>query len=491
MISQRCATTLAAWMAAALLQGTGMSSGFAAQPPSASAASKAAPAQEDDDLPLSKDELFGTDTRPAAPSSPGAPAAPAAAAASDAPGRSNLKLRGFSQLETTYTYASPSHWSRGVLRTQIEALGQVSETTRWKASIRLDVDPVIGNSSFYPEAVKRNQRDDFMIRETYVDTTVGDWELRLGRQHIVWGEVVGLFFADVVSARDLRDYILPEFDVMRIPQWATRAEYFKGDAHLELIWIPVSTLDNIGKPGAEFYPLQYRPPAGVGLRILNDDTPARTLSNSNYGARLSYLYKGWDMAGFYYRSTSSYPTFYRQLINAPGPVVEFTPKHDRIWQVGGTVSKDLGSVVLRAETVFTGNKGFEVTRLSEQDGVVRQNTLDYIVSLDFVPFRDGRLNVQAFQRVYFDHDPDILYDRYETGVSVLLSGKINARWEPEILIIQSVNRDDRLLRPRIKWYPVQNATVIFGVDIFAGPAQGEFGRFANRDRIYAEARYAF
>ena len=63
----------------------------------------------------------------------------------------------------------------------------------------------------------------------YLDMPVGDVELRLGRQHIVWGEMVGLFFADVVSARDMREFFTQEFDQQRIPQWAARAEYFKND----------------------------------------------------------------------------------------------------------------------------------------------------------------------------------------------------------------------------------------------------------------------
>jgi hypothetical protein len=31
----------------------------------------------------------------------------------------------------------------------------------------------------------------------------------------------------------------------------------------------------------------------------------------------------------------------------------------------------------------------------------------------------------------------------------------------------------------------------FGVDIFGGPADGYFGRYNNRDRVYAELRYDF
>ena len=432
-----------------------------------------------DVLPLSKDELFGTDAPISGETSASAASAP------------RVQIRGFSQLTTAYTYASPTHWSRGVLRTQVEALGEFSPVLKWKASARLDIDPIIGSSNFYPDEVSDDQRYEFMVRETYLDTTLGDWEFRLGRQQIVWGEVVGLFFADVVSARDLRDFILPEFDIMRIPQWAARAEYFGTNSHLELIWIPFPSYDDIGKPGAEFYPLRLPPIPGVQQHFLSDDTPARTLSNTNYGVRASHLYKGWDMAAFYYSSMSSYPTFYRQMVAGPNPTVEFTPRHDRIWQAGATVTKDFASVVLRGESIFTANRGFEVTDMSDPDGVVEQDTLDYILSFDFVPFRDGHLNVQAFQRVFFDHDSNILFDRLETGLSLLIGGKLSPRWEPEFLIIQNINQNDRMLRPRIKWYPVQNATVIFGVDIFSGPDLSYFGRYDDRDRVYVEARYAF
>ena len=94
--------------------------------------------------------------------------------------------------------------------------------------------------------------------------SVGDWDLRIGRQNIIWGEVVGIFVADVVSAQNQLEFILPPFDIIRIPQWAARGEYFFGDSHLELIWIPYPTYNDIGKPGADFYPVQPgSTPAGL------------------------------------------------------------------------------------------------------------------------------------------------------------------------------------------------------------------------------------
>ena len=61
------------------------------------------------------------------------------------------------------------------------------------------------------------------------------------------GEMVGPFFAEVVSTRELREFIPTEFDLMRIQQRAVRAEYYNDDFHAELLRIPDASYDNVGK----------------------------------------------------------------------------------------------------------------------------------------------------------------------------------------------------------------------------------------------------
>lgn len=430
------------------------------------------------ELPLSRDALFGA--APAAPEDKG----------------TGIKWSGFLNETIAYTYADPKHWSRAVTRLQINGQGQLGAGVKYKISGRVDVDPVYYTSNFYNSDVKSDQRLDFFLRENYLDFAAGDWDFRLGRQQIVWGEMVGLFFADVVSARDLREFILPSFDILRTPQWAARAEYFKNDVHAEFIWIPVQTLDNIGKPGSDFYPagLLASPPPGA-TNVFNEvETPARKLSNSSYGVRLNTVAAGWDVSAFYYRSYATSPTFYRQIIAGPTPTFVFSPRHDRIWQTGGTVSKDLSSsVLLKGEVVYTHGQNYGTTSLTAVDGVVRRNVLDSIVGLDFTMPHDMRLNVQGFHRNYFGgDDANLVPESGGFGVSALVSAKIGGAWEPQLLWIQSLSNDgDRLIRPRLNWYFAKNSTLAFGADIFAGPDTGFFGRYANRDRLYTELRYDF
>src|SRR5690606_21523921 len=106
---------------------------------------------------------------------------------------------------------------------------------KWKLSARVDYDAIYDLSDFYSRQVRRDQRFELFLRENYLDFSIADFDVRVGRQHIVWGEMVGLFFADVVSAKDMREFVLPDFDILRIPQWAVRTEYSKNDFHADLI----------------------------------------------------------------------------------------------------------------------------------------------------------------------------------------------------------------------------------------------------------------
>ena len=393
-----------------------------------------------------------------------------------------------------YNYAEPAHWSRAVGRLQLSGQGEVAGKLKWKIGGRVDVDPIYFDSDFYLEPVKRNQRLNFFYRENYIDFAAGDWDFRLGAQHIVWGEVVGLFFADVVSARDMREFLLPSFDIIRIPQWAARAEYFAGDSHLELVWIPVPTFDKIGKPGADFYPapLPSPTPPEIAALFQNPQRPDRKLSNSNFGVRVNTLVAGWDLAGFYYRSFSTEPTFYRVPSDIPGEPFVFQPRYDRIWQVGGTLSKDFGDFVLRGETVYAHGQGYSLADLAAPDSVVKRSTLDYILSVEFSLPGDTRVNVQGFQRVFFGGPEGNLAIKSEgVGASIFVSTKLTSSLEPQLLWIQNFSHAGGLIRPRLNWYAAKNTTVGFGVDIFTGPADGFFGRYTNRDRLYAELRYDF
>lgn len=467
---------------------------FGAEPPS-----KPGPAASTTDvaqpgpakpLPESAQELFGV---PAA-KAPAAATTGAAVAKASAEKAARGNWHGFAQTELGYVLADPEHWSKVMGRLQLGTQGRLGGNTRWKATGRLDYNAVYDLTDHYSNAVRHDQRAEFRLGETYLDFAAGGWDWRVGRQHVVWGEMVGLFFADVVSAKDLREHLLPDFQMIRIPQWAVRSEYFgDDDFHAEVVWIPFPSFDEIGRPfslaqsgaGSDFYPYPLSP---AGLPTLRPERkPGYALDHGNFGVRLSKLTRGWDLSGFYYTSMDSAATYLRDAVAQD----EFTPVHGRIWQGGGSLAKDQGGFVLKAEAVYTHGRRYNVINLTDPDGVVKQNTLDWAVGLDFNPSTDTRVNTQFFQRVYFDHAPDINFDQFENGFSVLLHHDFPRKWEAEVLLISSLNRRDWLLRPKLAWRFRPDWRLTLGVDVFEGPATGIFGQYDAQDRVYTELKYDF
>lgn len=458
-------------------------------------AAQPAPAARPEEKPAATPSPAATQPPALSQPAPVAPAEPepslASAPAKEAP-RPGPTITGFFQTDVAYTYAGEGrHWSRFNNTLDLAAQGRTQGGIGWKLGGRASYDPVYDLGHHYPGEVRKDQRFEAMIREAYLDIPAGDWEFRLGRQHVVWGEMVGLFFADVVSAKDLRQFILPDFDMIRIPQWTARAEYFQGDFHAEGIWIPHMTYDNIGKPGAEFYP--FVPPTVSGFQnvIAAEDKPTG-LSNSAYGLRLSYLTGGWDVSGFYYTANDPSAAFERTTTLSPTPTLTYRPIHKRIHQVGATLGKDLGPFVLKGEAIYTRDKLFNTLDTADTDGLVKQNILDYVIGLEWSFPQETRFNLQAFQRHFFNYDSNIIPDRTESGVSMLWSTQaFHPKLEPELLLIHSLNRRDWSAQFKLTWKADANWRLSAGVDAFGGPSDALFGRYRNTDRIYTEARYSF
>ncbi len=406
-------------------------------------------------------------------------------------GEKRSPFSGFIQNEAAYIYTEPEHGSKFKTRVHLAAEGSWGEHVKYKISGRFFYDAIFDLNDFYSDEVRDDQRLEAMFHETYLDISAGDWDFRLGRQHIIWGEVIGLFFADVVSAKDLREFVLQDFDLIRIPQWATRAEYFKDDFHAEFIWIPYMSYDEIGVPGSDYYPIPPLPPAPFQVQFNDEQQPTDSLDHSALGLRLSILKGGWDISSFYYSSMDASPAFFRTVQTEPVQLVIFQPDHDRIHQIGFTASKDFASFIINGEAIYTIDRWFSVSDLTDADGVVQQDFLDYIIGFERPLPHDSRLNLQFFQRWFPSHDPNIFQEEFETGLSLYASTKLNEKFEPEALFMYSTTHKDYMTRLMLNWYPTQNWSLTFGTDILNGTEIGLFGRFDQTDRVYSEVRYSF
>jgi hypothetical protein len=386
---------------------------------------------------------------------------------------------GYFEPSIAYTYAEPEHWSKLRARLELGVSGDLGQSMRYRMAVRLDGDGAyVVEDDFYPGAVRDDQRFEAQIREFYLDFGGGRWAHRVGRQHIVWGEMVGLFLADVVSARDTREFFLQEFEAMRIPQWAWNTQYFAGDSTLEFVYIPVPSVDVVGEPGADFYPFPV--PAGTPVR---NDRPERDLDNYNWGVRASTLKSGWSLSAYYYDSISVAPT----LVMEPDGL---TLQYDPVEQFGGTFSKDFGGFVFKGEAVYARSRRFQSLDPEDPFSLPDSDAMEWVVGA-MVPLGDWRVDLQLYGRRTFDYDPRMGFDENEYGATVLINYAASSRLELEMLALTGLNREDYLVRPKLAWRFAPDWRLQFGADIFGGDPVGLFGPYDDRDRIYLEVRRWF
>ncbi len=96
------------------------------------------------------------------------------------------------------------------------------------------------------------------LREFYFDTTAAGWDLRLGKQQVVWGTADGIKLLDIINPTDFREINQNVSEDSRIPVWMINAEkYFDDGSSIQFILSEaqpnfIAGLDADGDAGAPF-----------------------------------------------------------------------------------------------------------------------------------------------------------------------------------------------------------------------------------------------
>lgn len=111
--------------------------------------------------------------------------------------------------------------------------GEIGEESSWHAEVRPVWDSQGINSDY--QGHDDYTQNDF-LRELYVDTSLMDWDLRVGKQQVVWGTADGIKLLDIINPTDFRELNQNAFEDSRIPVWMINAErYFDNGGNLQLI----------------------------------------------------------------------------------------------------------------------------------------------------------------------------------------------------------------------------------------------------------------
>src|SRR5712664_3761406 len=402
-----------------------------------------------------------------------------------------LRLRGRLAEEFAYRLHDPGDVSKLKTLGWLEGKYAVSEAVSLRAAVRGWYDAVFDATGRYPANVERDQKTDLSLREALLTIGHGDLDVRLGRQQIVWGEALSTFVTDIVNPKDFREFVLPDFSELRIPIWALDFTYrLTEGVSFEGVWTPDTLANKLPKRGAEFQfariPYRFRNP----VVRLPDDQDEFSVARSEGGFRLSVLRQGWDVSLIYYDEADKSPVlFQRRVAQPPGPdVIVLDPQHPRLHIVGATLAKSFEPVVMRAEAALTLGKRYETANPLDPDGVVRRDTLDWLVGVDYTFFETIDTALQLSQKVLMGSATNQPRPGVAAQVTTSLALRVTTGFfdntlNPTLLFVVGANRGDFRLSPRLDYLVSGAVTLSIGADLFEGPRQTLYGQFDRNDPV--------
>ncbi len=335
------------------------------------------------------------------------------------------------------------------------------------------------------------------VRELYFDLNFNNMGLRVGKQQIIWGKADGVFITDIISPKDMTNFILPDFDEVRLGVTSVKADYYFGDFTVEGIWIPVFTPDILPSSGS-LWAVSMDLPATINPSIFKFTTelPDSTLENSEGFVKVSYMAAAFDFELMGGTMFDDDPAGHVTTFNPP-TTVKITKEYQRMLMGGGSFSTELAGFVLRGEGAYYNGKVFnldpdylQADLIAGGDGTIEKNYIHYMAGVDYV-IAGVNLSTQFVQEYILDYDDRISKDEFNNTMTFLVSKQLmNDTLELKFFGYYGLNNSDALLRFSVGYDIVDGMEAVFGSDIFLGD-EGYFGQYNDNDMVYVKVKYSF
>jgi len=187
------------------------------------------------------------------------------------------------------TTATPTHASGDDLKSEISARIYIDgdETSNLLKDSTYHVELNLSGNSDEVNALDGHesytQRD--ALREAYIDTTVNDWAVRLGKQQVVWGTADGMKLLDMINPTDYSEMAQNQMEDSRIPVWMVNADkYLEDGGNLQVI---------VSQPRENIF-VGLNRHIDTGVRSNNAMTLDDTTLNNGTDTGSAFLLKGPD-----------------------------------------------------------------------------------------------------------------------------------------------------------------------------------------------------
>ncbi|MBC8526710.1 MAG: hypothetical protein H8D22_07615 [Candidatus Cloacimonetes bacterium] len=327
------------------------------------------------------------------------------------------------------------------------------------------------------------------LREAFIDYFADNWDVRIGRQLIIWGKADGLAITDIISPKDYTEFIAQDFDDIRLPVDALKWRLLFEQANIEFLWLPVFKPAILPSPDLP-WAFKFEYPQNFQVIFEEPIEPDLTLKNSEVGGKLSFYLHGIDFAFSSFYTWDDLPTIHKTISTGDTIVIHYYPEHHRLTFIGVEFSRPLGDFILRGEGAFYKDKYFEPADILSES-LFKKNSLDWLLGIDWTPGNYWMITAQLADDFILNYNNAIKNDEHTMLATLHISKKfLRQTLELSAMGYYGINDKDFFVRTGVDYALTDELHILSGIDIFGGN-KGIFGQFDNNDEVWIKAKYNF
>ncbi|MDX8412729.1 MAG: DUF1302 family protein [Mariprofundales bacterium] len=406
-----------------------------------------------------------------------------------------LTMHGSLKNESAYFIAGVRQWDKIQNRLELKPEAVLGGGWQFRSRALLWYDAAMDiEATRAPDltaSIKRHYRTASQIKEAYLLYEGNSFDLRLGQQQIVWGKTDGLRMLDIINPIDMREFILDDFLDSRIGLVAARLNYYPDtdtEQEFELLFTPNARPSKTAPTGSRWALTTPPIPTGITLQQVAAQQPNWSANNSEAGAAWrGNNIRGWDLSLNYFYGWKDSPNAFRQIRSG---LMQLQLRHLRMHTIGGSFSNAFAAWVVRGEVAANLSEGINSNGSTWRTTVQRKNTLNAALALEWSRY-NWSVSPQFFIRQIRGWSPTLMEPKTSGFWTLRIATDfLHEKLKPEILLLSDWATGGWLARYKTTYAWSDQLTLTLGADIFGGN-RGLIGQFANNDRIYSEAEYAF
>ncbi len=358
-----------------------------------------------------------------------------------------------------------------------------------RSRLRTELEASKGNSymfaslnSVYNSIVEDETKIE--LREAFFQYTTNNWDFKVGKQIVIWGVADGMRITDIISPMDYSEFLARDYDDIRIPVNAFRLKYVKPNYNLDLVFVPIS----------EFFVLPYdseNPWAitnafAIPTELEANNTPEKTIKNSEFGGRFSFYLSGIDFSVSALHGWNKMPVFdYGYSEN--GDTLKLSTNYDRLNTLGLDFSMPVGQFVVRGEFAEYFNELQEISN----DGKIKKNATYMLLGVDWYAGKEWTLMAQYYHKLINDYDNSMTSDQNTAYATLSVSKSLlRSTLKLSAYAYLDVLNSGSFTRFSADYSLTDQIHLMAGYDWFNGD-EGMFSYYKDNSEYFVKAKFSF